>query len=413
MIDSQLERASLLIRQQRYTEAQNILIQVIASNSDDLQPYAMLAEVLVETKELEEAERITNLAIEKAPHYDVLYYIKARVMLHQEKYVVAEENLAQAVQINPNDGDYFALWSSVKLIRKKYPEALELANKALEVDPDNIHGLNMRSTALLRLNKKEESFNTIEGALGEDPNNAYTHTNYGWGLLEKGDHKKALEHFKKALSINPEFEYARTGMAEALKSRYFVYKQFLSYTLWISRLSSGYQWAFILGMYLGFQYLEKLANDYPVLSPYLTPLLILMGLVAFSTWVIGPISNLFLRLNVYGRHLLERDEIRNSNYVGICLIVFIVGIIGYLISGVDPWLTVIVFGFAMMVPCGSMFARSRYKNVFVIYTIGLGILGIAAIGVAFFTGNPLNLLSSGFIMGFVGYQWVSNLFRIK
>ncbi|MEL7005773.1 MAG: tetratricopeptide repeat protein, partial [Bacteroidota bacterium] len=312
-----------------------------------------------------------------------------------------------------SNANYFALLANIKLSRKKFQEALELSNKALELDAENILGLNTRSSALLKLNDKEESFKTIEGALKEDPNNAYTHANYGWGLLEKGDHNKALKHFKESLKNDPNFSYAQAGMMEALKAKYLVYRLFLKYAFWMSNLTARYQWGVILGFYFASRGLNSLAANNAAWEPFITPILTLMAIIAFSTWVITPISNLFLRLNKYGKHLLSRKQMLSSNFVGVSAVIFLLSILAYVIMSDERWIVTAAFGFAMMVPFSTMFAPTKYKYSLLIYTGIMLILGLVAIFEAFATGRLLNQYTTIFFFAFIGFQFVANYLLIR
>ncbi|MDP2161791.1 MAG: tetratricopeptide repeat protein, partial [Flavobacterium sp.] len=236
MTEQLLERASLLFEQQRYKEAEKNIIEVLAIEPDNITCLNLLAEIKIQNEAYEEALQIINDAIGIAPDYDVLYYTKARILLAQDKIKLALEASKEALSLDPYDADNHALLGLIYNQNKKFEEALNCANEALEIDGSHILALNVRSTALLKLNRKEDSFSTIEGALSEDPNNAYTHANFGWGLLEKGETDKALEHFKESLKNNPNSEYAQSGMAEALKSKYLIYKWFLKYSFWMSNL---------------------------------------------------------------------------------------------------------------------------------------------------------------------------------
>ncbi|HUM47843.1 MAG TPA: tetratricopeptide repeat protein, partial [Chitinophagales bacterium] len=338
---------------------------------------------------------------------------KARISQQQEKYDEAESCLQKAIEINPQDGDYFALWASIKLTRKQFEQALELAEKSLELDPENIHGLNARSTALLKLNKKEAAFTTIEGALAEDPNNPYTHANYGWSLLEKGDHKKALVHFKEALKNDPNLPFAQSGMLEALKAKYLFYRLFLKYAFWISNLTAKYQWGVIIGFYVGFRIIREIAERNQMLQPYLIPLIVLLAFVAFSTWVINPLSNLFLRLNPYGKYLLDKREIISSNFVGFSFLLFVLGVLSYFVFGEEKWLTIAAFGFAMMVPFGVMFSPSKYKHSLLIYAAVMFFIGTASITTTFISGELFNMFTTVFLFAFIAFQWIANYLMIR
>lgn len=413
MADSLINRAELLMQQGRFGEAGDLLKDLLKQQPDNVHVLAMLSQVKLEEKDIKSAEEFINSAIGLSPDIDYLYFIKARVCLQQDQYDETENYLQRSIELNPEDADYFALWASVKLMRKKYKEALQLANKALEFDGENLLALNTRSTALLKLNREEDSFSTIEGALAHDPNNAYTHSNYGWGLLEKGDHKKALEHFKEALRNNPHLQHAQAGMGEALKARYLFYRLFLKYAFFMSNLTAKYQWGVIIGFYIITRILQSLAKNFEGLQPFLTPLIILVAFFAFSTWVITPLSNLFLLLNPYGKYLLDKDEKLSSNLVGISLLVCIAGITGYLFQSNLAWMVIAVFGFAMMVPLGSVFSSTMHRNKMIIYTMAMLLLGLAGIVLTFIKGDPFNIFNTLFIIGFVAFQWIANYLHIK
>ncbi len=408
-----ISRAEILFQQKRYKEAGEILSNILREDPNNASLLAMYSQVLLELDKKEGALDMINNAIQIAPDEDHLYFIKAIILIQTEKLDEAEQFLEQAIAINPGVADYHSYWGSVKLIRKQFKDALDLANKSLELDAENLIGLNIRSRALLKLDQKDESYQTIEGALKEDPNNPYTHANFGWSLLEKGDNKKALFHFKEALKNDPNFEYAQAGMVQALKARYFIYRLFLKYSFWMSNMTSKYQWGVIIGFYLLFRFLRSLASNNETLQPYLIPILVILGVMAFSTWIINPVSNLFLRLNSFGKHLLDKDEIRSSNFVGISAAICLIGVILFAFLGAIHWLALAVYGFAMMVPLGLMFTPSKVKNGLVYYALFMAIIGAFAIAISFQSGELFNLFSAIFIFSFIAFQWIGNFIMIR
>lgn len=411
--DNRLSKVEILIQQKKYAAAEKILSDLLTEDVNNIDFLSLLAEVNLQQDKFDKADNIIDNAIGLSPDASHLFYIKSRIAIQQDKLNDAEKNINQAIELDPYDADYFALLANIKLGRKQFEEALEMANRALEIDAENLLALNTRSTALNKLNRSEESFETIEGALREDPNNAYTHANYGWGLLEKGDHKKALEHFKEALSNDPTFSYAQAGMLEALKATNPVYRIFLKYSFFMSNLTAKYQWGVIIGFYIGFKALRTIAENNEALRPYLIPLIITLALVAFSTWVIEPISNLFLRFNKYGQLLLNKKEKMSSNFVAVSLGVSLGGLLSYFLLSDEKMLTIAAYGFAMMLPLGTMFSPSKNKYGLLIYTITLAVVGLMAIGLTFSTGEMFNLMTTVFIFGFVAFQWVANYMLIK
>lgn len=411
--DNQASRIGILMQQGRYAEAESLLKNLLATDAHNPHLQAMLAESMLMQDKAAPAMQVIDLAIGSAPDEAYLFFVKARVLANQEKYKEAEEMLATAVALEPDEAGYFAYAAQIKLIRKKYEEALEQADQALALDPEHVLALNARSTALQKLNRKEESFQTIQGALREDPNNAYTHANYGWGLLEQGDHKKAMEHFRESLKANPDNEYAQAGLLEAIKAKNPIYRAFLKYGFFMNNLTAKYQWAVIIGILLGTRLLRGLAAANETLRPFLTPLVFLIGVLAFSTWVITPISNLFLRFNKYGQFLLSKQEKQSANVVAACLAIFIVGLVAYLVMQDDRFVAVAGFGFMMMVPGSVMFSGPGGKKLLLYYGLAMAAVGIAAIFQTFSTGEVMTTWAMIFVFAFVAFQWVSNFINIR
>ncbi|MEZ4686332.1 MAG: tetratricopeptide repeat protein [Bacteroidia bacterium] len=413
MLDTLLQRADLLLQQGKYAEADKALGEALAMAPDNPLVLSPAAETKIQLDDGKTALELVESAIGLMPDEDGFHYLKARALLELDRYDDAETSLREAINLDPEDADYFALWAAIKLQRKQYKKALEYANKALALEPDNMLGLNTRSQAQLKLNDKEGAFATLKGALHEDPNNPYTHANLGWSKLESGDHKAAMEHFREALKINPNFQMARAGMAQALKARYLPYRLFLKYGFFMGKLTEKYQWFVIIGFYLFVRFLSRLARSSPELEPYLTPIIFTLAIIAFSTWVIGPISNLLLRINPYGRYLLDREEMMSSNVVGACVIIFLIGLLGFIAIGTAPWVALAAFGFFMMIPGSVVFSSRKNKLVLYVFVGGILLAGLLAVMASFSTGQLYSVFATTFVLGIFVFQWVANLFFIR
>ncbi|OYU97309.1 MAG: hypothetical protein CFE21_03170 [Bacteroidetes bacterium B1(2017)] len=413
MDDIRISKIEILLQQSKYADAERIIKDLLAENPTDIHLLSLLAEVYLQIDDTEKAYEIINSAIGLAPDEAHLFFVKARVDIQANNFKEAEKSILQAIAIEPHEAHYFALLASIKLTYKKFDEALVEANNALALDAENILAINVRSKALLKLNRAEESFQTIEGALREDPNNAYTHANYGWGLLENGNPKKALIHFKEALQSDPNFEYAQAGMLEAIKATNPIYRMFLNYSFWMGNLTAKYQWGVILVLYFGTKALKNIAIANEAWQPFLVPLVFILALFAFSTWVITPISNLFLRFNIYGKYLLDRKEKLSSNFVAVSLGIFLVGILLYLLLKEDIYIPIAFYGLAMMVPLSSVFSPTNYKWAIPLYAIGLAFVGLLAILITVLTNNLMNWFSVVFMFGFIAFQFLVNFIVIR
>jgi drug/metabolite transporter superfamily protein YnfA len=103
----------------------------------------------------------------------------------------------------------------------------------------------------------------------------------------------------------------------------------------------------------------------------------------------------------------------SANFVGICFLLFMLGLLAYFLLGNEKYLPVAVFGFAMMLPCSSMFLPSKNKNALLIYTVAMALVGLVSIFLTFQNGEIFNTFSGIFIFGFVAFQWVANYMLIR
>ncbi len=413
MEDQQLERIQFLINQEKYTQAKKTIYDYLSSDPNNVYAHTFLSDIYYQEENHEKALESINTAIGSDPSIPGLYYLKSRINIEQNELNDAEKNILLALTLDSSNADFHALYANIKLIQKQFEEALEHANNATKIDPRNIAAINLRSKILIKLNRSAESFTATDFALKEDPNNPYTHSNYAWNLLEKGDNKKALIHFHEALILNANLDHAQIGLLEALKANNIFYRGFLNYSFWMGNLTKKNQWGVIIGFYIFIRIINYSANKFPSLAPYLNILTFVLVIIAFSTWIISPISNLFLRFNKYGKILLSKKEKNSSNLVAISLATSIIGLLLYLITQDANNISIALFGLLMMLPCGTMINDTKSSIKLILYSIILALLGLNAIKETFVTNDLFNSNSVFFLLAFVGYQWYANYVIIQ
>jgi tetratricopeptide (TPR) repeat protein len=409
MTDQIIQRATLLIQHRRYEEAMRELQNILAGEPNHPFALALMGVSSTELGRHDEAIKYIQQALGTQPDNPYFLYLMGLVYTRKDKLKEATKFVQSAITFDPHNADYFGLLAMIKLDEKEWENALTYANRGLEVNPENLACLNSRSTALLKLNRKEESYQTIREALHSDPHNSHTHANHGWGLLEQGDHKRALESFREALKLDPENEHAKAGMVEALKARYWFYRVFLQYVFWLTNKNSKYQWVFILGLWVGIRVLNSLSQSNPGLAPFVKPIIYAYAAFAISTWIVNPLSNLFLRLNVYGRYALTRDETKASTFTGIGFALALVGLVGTLTSSFEPFTGLIFYGVGFMILCGSMFkpTETGKRAIAMVVAIGLSMIGALFVASEFMGGSAPELFMT-FIWGTVAYQFLIN-----
>ncbi|WP_212001474.1 tetratricopeptide repeat protein [Chitinophaga sp. HK235] len=395
-----IQRAQLLLQQGRYQDALTTLKQYLSTSANDIDALFLLAICYMEMDKPEEAAQVISSSLGFAPDDDRFLYLRARLALNKNQLPEALQAISEAVAINPHHADYFGMWSQILLFKKDYAQALQKAEEGLAVDPENLICLNLRSNALFNLGRKEEAFSNLGIALEHNPENAYTHANLGWKWLEAGDHGKSLEHFRESLKIDPGQQWAKDGMVQAMKAHYWLYRQFLNYAFFMGRLKAGTQWLVIIGILV----LTQIA------SQVFFPLYVLLALVALSTWLIVPVSNLFLRLNPYGRYALTREQTKVSNRVGGLLLTAFLAAGAYWLTSIPGLLAIAICTGVLMLPVASMYTPQSPKSrkIFLIYTLALTFIGLLGIGFTFLTNNVENIFVVVMLIGIFLYQFLAN-----
>jgi Flp pilus assembly protein TadD len=395
-----IQRAQILVQQGRFEDAFTALRQHLSANAHDTDGLFLLAICYLETGNAAEAEQVAANTLSFAPYDDRFLYLQARIAFIKNQFNEAVRAISGAVAINPHHADYFAMWSQILLYKKDFEGALRKAEEGLAINPEDEACLNLRSHALFSLGKKEEAFSDLHEALEHNPENAYTHANLGWKWLEAGNHRKALEHFRESLKIDPNNDWARNGMVQAMKARYWLYRQFLNYAFFMGRQKARTQWVIIIAIFI----LTQIA------SRVFFPVYVLLALMAISTWLITPVSNLFLRLNPYGRYALSREQTQVSNIVGILLSVALLAAAAFWFTDIPGLLALCICAGVMLLPSAGLYMPEGKKNRNIVkwYTLGLAALGVLGVGVAFMVKDAFNIFVTVMLIGVFLYQFLAN-----
>lgn len=352
-----LQRALMLLQQERYEQAVEELQQALISDPNDAYAISLLAISWSNLEQYAKAEQAAAEAISLAPDSAFSFYAASVVSLARSDLKSAKTEIIQAIQIDPYDPDHFAQLALIEANNKNWRQAIEQAEKGLELDPEHVDCSNFRALALTKSGRREEAGASIHSTLQHAPEDAFSHANMGWELLHKGQAKQSLTHFKEALRLQPEMEYARVGVVEAMKGQFFIYRIFLSWLLFCSQLKGKYLFGIIIGGYVGYRICISLLNSNPTLKWILIPLIGLYLGFVLMTWVAMPLFNLLLRTSKFGRMVLSREETRTSTWVGIALFSTVICLLGWMFSGSNNWLSAAISS-ALTIPALSSYYSS-------------------------------------------------------
>ena len=323
-----IERASLLYQTGRFDMAEQEYRSALVADPSSALAHAMLGLCLLQSKKYAEATDEARQAVGLRPDWYIGYSVLAAILSERERVKDAVVAIGKAIELNPFDPNLHGTLARIRLKQRKWPSALEAADAGLAIDPEHAACVNARGIALVNLGRSDEAGVTIQGALGRNPHDAVTHANQGWALLHAGEHKAALIHFRESLRIDPDLQWAKAGIVEAMKARNIIYRVMLRYFLFMSRLGRNVQFAIVLGGFFGYKLLAQQAEAHPAIKPFATPVMVAYTIFAILTWLAGPLFNLMLRLDRFGRYALSRDQRVASNWVGSLLLagVIMVGV---------------------------------------------------------------------------------------
>lgn len=386
----------------------------LASDPEDAVVLSMLALGLANLDEPAPAVEAAKRAVGVDPELGLAHYALGRALLAHDDVPGAERAARESLRLDA-DSDAYALLSQVFARRRRWSEALEAAEQGLELDPEHVSCTNLRALALSGLGKKAEAAGVARESIAIDPGDAGSHATHGWVLMRQQKYAEALESFRTALRLDATLESARAGIIEALKARNGVYRLLLRYAMWIGNLDARTRWFVLMGLFFGARIARSVLRENPSLWPLLGPALALYGVFALSTWLADPLSNLLLRLNPFGRLVLNKSETLAANLVGACLATVVIAALLAVLTSVTGFFVVAAVAFLLLIPISGAFGgySTRAWGTLRGALIVLAALGAVTVALAFASPTlavwPLIALA----IGSFAFSWGANYFIIK
>ncbi|QDT10347.1 tetratricopeptide repeat protein [Planctomycetes bacterium K23_9] len=395
-MNQHIERAQLLIQQDRFEQAEDSLRQALADDPQNGYAHSLLAICMMRDRDqLLAATQEAEQGIHCEPEFSFSYYAHSMVMQKRGQYDAAMQSVKRAIEIDPTDAAFHASQAGLFAHSDKWAECLEATETGLSFDPENQQCASLRSHALERLGRVTDALEEAERAARQDPDSPHAHSSRGWALLNKGDHRGAQQAFREALRLDPSDEFSRRGMISSLNSNNFLFRNFYRFMLMMSRLDQRTQWGLIIGLWIGIRVLGSLAQKHEWLGPWVLPISICYLLFVMMSWIANPLFNTFLRFHPFGKHLLSTKEKWASNSIAIA---FGVGALGAAacLAQMDWIGAVLVFVFAiyLTIPLSVPFNTSA-KWATQVAALIAGAFSLIYLGIV-----------AGIVADFIKVQWI-------
>lgn len=320
-----VERARLLMEQNRHAMAQDLLRQVLAQDPNLARAHTWLALCVCQDRDrLKEATSEAERGVHLAPDDPVAHYVLAVVWQKRNEIPKALAAIHEAIALDPADAHFHGLRGQLFGQQEKWQDALDAASEGLQFDPDNELCTTIRTLALERLGRVVDAKLQAEESLRQNPDSTWAHSSHGWAMLQQGHYKEAQKSFAEALRLDPSNELARSGMIQALNSANFVYRWMHLLLIRISRLGTRNVWILMIGLWIGMRFLNAYAKDHPEFAPWIQPILMCYLFVVTMSWLMVPLFNTMLRFHSFGKYLLSNSEKWASNLIATALVLAVV-----------------------------------------------------------------------------------------
>ena len=395
-MDDLISRIEILIDRNKLDDAQQRITEGLSQYPDSGSLHALQSKVYYEKKQMKQAMESIKTAIACNPTNDYYYYHKALIHLDKNEYKACNADMDKALELDPHFAPYYGGKASVLLELDRRDEAIETVKMGLEIDPHNAYCQNVLSMALTRAGEAGASHKILEHQLEQNPENAFTHANLGHQYLRDNNIEKAREHFGVALTIDPTSEFAKAGMLNTIKASNPLFRGLLQYGFWMDKIGEANRWAFIIGFIVVVR-----------LLPFLLPLYLI---IVFSTWFIGPLSDVIVYFNKYSRYLfndLERKLTRiNILLIAVATVSLILGLVSqrYEILG-------LAFGaFMAIVPVYLYESKITNSGKLIAALFAIGFVSLGALTTALgLMGMEYMPVGIALFFSVIIYSWVGNV----
>ncbi|MDB4468037.1 tetratricopeptide repeat protein [Verrucomicrobiales bacterium] len=350
-------------------------------------------------KEAEHALGTIDQAVALVPNDPYNHVVRSLVLADQRKPKLAVAAAEEAIALEPELSIGHTALANAYLKRQSWHAAEVSAKKALSLDPDEEMSANILAHALFCQGKQVENQVHISGLLHQDPEDPYTHYVAGLAALQAEKYQKAEEHFLEALRLNPNFDAAREGLLNTFRARSFVYRSYLRYAFFMTRLTSGQRYGLIIGLLLAVQLLKgAFRNVSPGIS---TGIGVVYMLFVLWTFVARSVGSLIVLGDHKARRALRFMERLDAVVVGGGVVVGLVLLLAGFVLGQSPLIALGGGCICMAVPVVMALTNEHPKGKFLYGLLGLiNVIALSAMVVGLVVPG-LDLMDSARTAGFL------------
>jgi tetratricopeptide (TPR) repeat protein len=223
-------RTQSLWKEGRKLEAKELLQAGLARHPESAEAQSLLAGLLLETGDLQEAGQQAETALRTWPNNPKAHLVLAAVLTRLQKVEAATEHARQAVDLAPGDAPGYQQLADLLLRQERYNQAIRVAREGLAVAPFSPDLRFALGTGLVYLGETGEAISQLQLACAIKPNWAGPQVLLGTTLAGEGKLEDAAQHLHEAVRLEPGNAGAHFQLAAALSAQHQTTEAIAHYT---------------------------------------------------------------------------------------------------------------------------------------------------------------------------------------
>jgi tetratricopeptide (TPR) repeat protein len=212
-------RAQSLSREGRKLEAKELLLANLERDPQGAEAQALLADLLTETGELQQASRHAETAVRIGPDTPLGHLVMATVLGRLQKAEAAIEQAKRAVDLAPGDGVGYQGLATLLLSQGQYDQAIQVSREGVAVAPFSSTLRFAFGAALVSRGETNEAISQLRLACAIDGHWAGPRFLLGETLARQGNVEEAAQCFQESLRLDPGNAAAHFQLAAILDAQ--------------------------------------------------------------------------------------------------------------------------------------------------------------------------------------------------
>ena len=208
--------SSILIREEKYSDAIKLLTELIAEDSDNPRYHYKLGEAYYGLGELEKALQEEQEAIRINPDMSVAYITLGQVYEQQGNMESAQLMFSKAAELDPENGLAWYYLGETQETLEQYEDALVSFQAAAEADSEWSVPRFALGEVLVKMGNDEESLAEYQAAITIDPSWALPYYSMGEVHERMKEYDEALADFRNVVILDQDWPLGHFAVARVL-----------------------------------------------------------------------------------------------------------------------------------------------------------------------------------------------------